>query len=131
MRAACDRFSDLQLLSASLLLQGDWEFSLLTLLQPGFHPFLISDLKVKYLGGNVNVLVGVLQKTRKQGGFPGGLVVKNPSASAGEADSIPGGRRPPGEGSGSPLQCSWLGNPIDRGVWQTTVHGVAEALDVT
>ena len=64
-------------------------------------------------------------------GFPGGLVVKNPPANAGDADSIPGGRRSPGEESGNPRQCSWLGNPIDRGVWQTTVHGVAEALDVT
>ena len=30
----------------------------------GFHPFLISDLKVRYLGGNVNVLVGVLQRNK-------------------------------------------------------------------
>ena len=70
MRTTCDRLSDLQLLSTSLLLQGNWESSLLTLLQPGFHPFLTSDLQVKYLGGNVNVLVGILQKNKKKGGLP-------------------------------------------------------------
>ena len=64
-------------------------------------------------------------------GFPGGTVVKNPPANAGDAGFTPGSGRYPGVGSGNPRQCSWLGNPIDRGVWQTTVHGVAEALDVT
>ena len=37
---------------------------------------------------------------------------------------IPGWRRSPGEGNGSPLQYSCLGNPMDRGVWQATVHEV-------
>jgi len=38
---------------------------------------------------------------------------------------IPASRRSPGEGNGNPLQYSCLGNPMDRGVWQPTVHGVA------
>ena len=37
---------------------------------------------------------------------------------------IPGSGRSPGEGNGTPLQHSCLGNPMDRGAWQATVHGV-------
>ena len=57
-------------------------------------------------------------------------MVKNPSASsgdAGDAVSIPGSGRSPGEGNGNPLQCSCLGNPMDRGDWRATVHGFAES----
>ena len=41
--------------------------------------------------------------------------------------SIPGSGRPPGEGNGNPLQCSCLENPMDRGAWQATVHGVTKS----
>ena len=34
--------------------------------------------------------------------------------------------RSPGEGKGNPLKCSCLGNPTDRGTWQTTIHGVSK-----
>ena len=61
-------------------------------------------------------------------GFPGGSVVKNPPANAGDMGSIPGSGRSPGEGNGNPLQYSCLGNPMDIGVWQATVHGVAKEL---
>ena len=47
-------------------------------------------------------------------GFPGGSLVKNPSANAGEAGLIPRSGRFPGEGYGSPLQYPCLGNPMDR-----------------
>ena len=60
-------------------------------------------------------------------GFPGGSVVKNPPANAGNSDSIPGS----GEGNGNPLQYSCLGNPMDRGAWGATVHVVAKKLDTT
>ena len=59
-------------------------------------------------------------------GFPGGSMVKNPPAYAGDADSIPGSGRCPGEGNGKPLQYSCLGHPMDRGAWWATVHGVAK-----
>ena len=62
-------------------------------------------------------------------GFPGGSVVKNPPANTGDArdvDSIPGLGRSPGEGNGNPLQNSCLGNPMDRELWQATVHGVSK-----
>ena len=48
---------------------------------------------------------------------------------AGDVSLIPGLGRSPGEENGNPLQCSCLGNPMDRGVWQTTVHGVAKKSD--
>ena len=43
---------------------------------------------------------------------------------AGDQGSIPESGRSPGEGNGNPLQYSCLENPIDRGAWQATVHGV-------
>ena len=54
-------------------------------------------------------------------------LVKNPPANAGDArdlGSIPGSGRSPGERNGYPLQYSCRENPMDRGAWQTTVHGV-------
>ena len=59
-------------------------------------------------------------------GCPGGLVVKNPPANAGDTGLILGLGRSPGEGKGSPLQYSCLGNPMDRGAWRATVHGVTK-----
>ena len=64
-------------------------------------------------------------------GFPGGSVAKNPPGNAGDTDSIPGSGRSPGEENGNPLQYSCLGNPMDRGAWQATVHGVTKELDTT
>ena len=48
---------------------------------------------------------------------PGGAVVKNLSANAGDAGSIPGSGRFPREGHGDPFQYSFLENPMDRGAW--------------
>ena len=64
-------------------------------------------------------------------GFPGGSVVKDLPANAGDSGSIPGSGRSPGGGHGSPLQYSCLENPMDRGAWQATVHGVTKVLDTT
>ena len=60
-------------------------------------------------------------------GFPGGSVVKNPPANAGDVGLIPGWGRSPGGGHGNPLQYFSLGNPMDRGGWQATVHAVTES----
>ena len=60
-------------------------------------------------------------------GFPGGSVVKNLPASAGDVGSILGLERSPGEGNGNPLQYSCMENPMDRGAWQATVHGDTRA----
>ena len=63
-------------------------------------------------------------------GFPGGTVVKNMPANAGDTrdmGSMPGSGRSPGGGNGTPLQYSCLGNPMDRGTWRATVHGVTKS----
>ena len=60
-------------------------------------------------------------------GFSGCTLVKNLSASAGEARGvslIPGLGRSPGGGNGNPLHYSCLENPMDRGAWWATVHWV-------
>ena len=66
-----------------------------------------------------------------QRGFPGGSVVRNPPAIAGNALSVPGLGRSVGEANDNPLQYSCLGNPMDRGAWWATVQRVAEELDMT
>ena len=60
-------------------------------------------------------------------GFPGGSEVKASASSLGDMGSIPGSGRSPGEGNGNPLQYSCLKNPMDRGAWGATVHGVAKS----
>ena len=63
-------------------------------------------------------------------GFPGGTVVKNPPANAGDARDaglIPGLGRSPGRGHGNRLQYSCLGNPMDGGAWRAAVHGVSKS----
>ena len=59
-------------------------------------------------------------------GFPGGSVSKESACSAGDPGLIPGLGRSPGGGNGNPLQHSSLENPMDRGAWQVTVHGVTK-----
>ena len=58
-------------------------------------------------------------------------MVNNPPANAGDAGSIPGSGRSPGEGSGNPLQYSCLGNLMDRGAWRATVHGSQKTVRMT
>ena len=63
-------------------------------------------------------------------GLPSGSAVKKSAcdAGAGGATSLfPGSGRSPGGGNGNPLQYSCLGNTMDRGAWQATVHRVAES----
>ena len=50
---------------------------------------------------------------------------------AGDTGSIPELGRPHGEGNGNPLQYSYLENPMDRGAWQATVHGVSKSRTMT
>ena len=75
-----------------------------------------------------NVLFGICYATY---GFPCGSVVKNLTANAGDMDLIPGPGRSLGEGNGNPLQYSCLENPMDRGTWWITVHGVHKDSNVT
>ena len=52
---------------------------------------------------------------------------KDYACNAGNAGLTPGSGKAPGAGHGNPLQCSYLENPMDRGAWRATVHGVAES----
>ena len=61
--------------------------------------------------------------------FPGGANGKESACNAGNLGSIPGSGSSPGKGSSYPLQHSWLENPMDRGAWWDTVHGVAKSHD--
>ena len=63
-------------------------------------------------------------------GSPGGTVVENQPASAGDtgdAGSIPESGRSPGGGNGNALQYSRLENPMDKGAWRATAHEVTES----
>ena len=57
----------------------------------------------------------------------GGSDDKESACNAGDLISFPGLGTSPGEGNGNPLQYSCLGNPIYRGTWQATVHGIAKS----
>ena len=88
--------------------------------------FLFISVDTIFLGGNIFIYGYLGGRT----GFPGGAVVKNPPANAGDVrdvGSIPGSGRSPGEGHGSPPQDSCLENPMDRGAWLATVHGAAKS----
>ena len=57
-------------------------------------------------------------------------MAQTPAANAGnarDAGSIPGSGRSPREGNGNPLQCSCMGNLVDKGAWWAAVHGVAKS----
>ena len=86
------------------------------------HLFVISTLKL----GRVKVFF-FFEYFK---GFPGGTVVKNLPANAGDArdaGSIPRLGRSSGVGNGNPLQYSRLENFMDRGAWWATVHGVTKS----
>ena len=56
---------------------------------------------------------------------PYSSVGKESACNEGDPSSIPGSGRSSGEGNGNLLQYSWLENPMDKGAWQATVHGVS------
>ena len=60
-------------------------------------------------------------------GFPGGSDGKESACNAGDLGSTPGLGRSSGEGNGNPLEYSCLKNPMDRGAWRPTAHGVAKS----
>ena len=60
-------------------------------------------------------------------GLPSGSDIKETAVNAGDSGLIPGSGRSPGERNGNPLQNSSLGNPMVRGDWQVTVHGVTNS----
>ena len=77
---------------------------------PQSHFFIITDFELSQASG-----------------FPGDSDGKESNCSAGDPGLIPGSGSSPGEGNGNPLQYSCLGNPMNRGAWWATVHGVAKS----
>ena len=65
--------------------------------------------------------------TQGPSNFPGGLDGKASAYNVGDPGSVPGWGRYPGERNGNPFQYSCLENPMDRGAWWATVHGVAKS----
>ena len=63
----------------------------------------------------------------KDWGFLGGSDSKESACNAGDPGSIPESGISPGEGNGNPLQYSCPENPMDRGAWRATVHGVTKS----
>ena len=63
--------------------------------------------------------------------LPWWLSGKEAPAKEGDAGPIPRSGRSPGEGSGTPLHYSCLENPMARGAWQATIHGVTQESDMT
>ena len=68
-----------------------------------------------------------LDQVRSYFVLPGSSDGKASAYNAGDPGSIPGLGRSSGEGNGNPLQYSCLENPMDRGAWWATVHGVAKS----
>ena len=75
--------------------------------------------------------VNILNVINYGTGFPGGSVVKNLPANAGDMGSIPGLGRALGVGNDNALQYSYLENSTDRGAWWATVYGVTKEVDTT
>ena len=67
----------------------------------------------------------------EKSGFPRGLDGKASAYNTGDPGSIPGLGRFSGEGNGNPLQYSYLGNPLYRGAWWATIHGIAKESDMS
>ena len=71
--------------------------------------------------------IQVYTRSGSDKGFPGGSDGKESACDAEDLGSIHGSGRSPGEGNANPLQYSCLGNPMDRGAWRATGHGVAKS----
>ena len=94
-------------------------------------------LHAEWLASIFNIILfnGIVTTPSKEGlccgfqlGFPGGSDGRASARSVGDPGLIPGLGRSPGEGNGNPLKYSCLENPMDRGAWQATIHGVAKTL---
>ena len=116
--------------SQSLLLSTLYWLTCLTSLSLKFQglasPSLLQAPFQTFTSSLATFLLGLIPAM----GFPGGAVVKNLPARAGDVGDtglIPGSGRSCGGGNGNPLQDSCLENSMDRGAWQATVHGVTKS----
>ena len=87
-------------------------------------PWQANALPLLHLGSwSICFIIALISDT----GVPGGSAVESLPASVGDRDSVPGSGSSPGGGHGSPLQCSCLENPMDRGAWRAAVHSVGNS----
>ena len=95
------------------------------------YPTLCGPMDCSIVNSTLNLLWYVNQEFVENCvsfyGFPGGSDGKASAYNAGDLGSILGLGRSPGEGHGNPLQYSYLENPMDRGTWEATVHGIAKS----
>ena len=96
-----------------------------------FQPLgLPSGSMVKNLpanAGDTSSIPGSRRCPEEGNRLPHSSVSKESACNAGDLGLIPQLGRPPGEGNGNPLQYSCLENPMDRGAWRATVHGVTKS----
>ena len=94
-----------------------------------FHNLVLEPTWLSLLVVCPDFLVSVPHLPVNEGASQVALVVKNPSAKAEVRDpgSIPGSARTPGGGHGNPRQSSCLENPMDKGVWRSTVYRVIKS----
>ena len=87
-------------------------------------------MRVKKVSEKVSLKLNIKKKKKNYKkqitGFPGGSDDKKSACNAGDLGSIPGSGTSPGEGTGNPLQYSYLENSMDRGAWRAIVHRVAK-----
>ena len=130
----CTPSADLRINTHQDLKQGDTSFptmsgpSLCTFISTPHlvQPLTSSPTPTNFPSRKDNSLLRTSQSPEK-GGFPGGSDGKESVCNAGDLSSIPGLGRSPGEGNGYSLQYSCLDNPMDRGAWWATVHGVTKS----
>ena len=90
------------------------------------HPYINSSTNNRILlSHRKNAIMPFSATWMELENFPGGSAIKNLPVSAGDTGSTPGSGKSPGERNGNPLLYSCLENPMDRGAWWATVHGVA------
>ena len=70
---------------------------------------------------------GFQMHSEQECGLSGGSDGKESACNVGDLGSIPGSGRSLGRGNGNPLQYSCLENPMDRGAWWATIHGVSKS----
>ena len=107
-------------LNIAVILNFCWKQSIVSL-NESLHR---SHIDVLYTLNGVSLWLSGLKMGKKK-------KKKESSCQAGDMGSIPRLGRFSGEGNGNPLQCSCLENPMDRGAWRATVHGVAKESDTT
>ena len=98
---------------------SSWSYSFIQAIW--LAPLLAWSLQLLWLGENFYPLFFLL------GFCSGGWDGKESACSAGNPVSTPESRRSPGEGNGNPLQYFCLDNPINRGAWWATVHGITKS----